>query len=195
MDKLRIIQEALVFTGNDRINALFDGSDEWQVADTGFEAGLKSLVAAGIGPFSSDIVTLQRTGDSEDPNYRDAYLIPNTVWHLRGIKTSDGYPLSMWRILDGKVLVSLNGSSSILAEVIKEPEGDANWHAMAEDVLRKRVEVACLRGLNEDFNEARNREREAEKLLIQAQTRGDQQNPPKRGYRSRMTDVRRTRRV
>lgn len=195
MDKLRILQDALLATGNAPINALYDGSDEWIAADAGFEAGIKSLIAAGIGPFGNKIITLQRSGDSDDPRYEDAYTIPTSVWHLRGLLSSEGYPLSYYKIMDGKVVTTLGSQDDIMAEVIEQPAADANWHPFAEDALRKRVEAFILQALNEEFPEARRREQEAEILLMKAQTRSDQQTPPRRGFRNRISAIRRTRRA
>ena len=195
MDKLRIINNALINTGNTRIDTLYDGSDEWQVADAGFDRAIEVLISMHQWPFATRTVTLNRTGDSDDPTYADAYAIPSSVWHFRRLLTAEGTPLSFYTLSQGSVLTTLSGATSILAEVVEEPVADANWHPMAIEVLTLMVESALLRGLNDDERTALLRDDKAEAMLVRAQTRVDQQKPPRRGFRNNISRIRRTRRT
>lgn len=199
MNKLAIINNALSETGNDTIETLYDGSDEWRVADIGFERGLKLVLSMHQWPFATGFEECQREGDSPDLSYTDAYAIPQNILHLRGLQDGNGCPIGSYKLSRGLILLTFPGVTTtntvLKAEVVRVPDDDANWHPMAEEVLTLKTEASILRGLNEDFAEAVLRDQKVDTMLLRAQVRTDQQTPPRRGFYPSMSVTRRTRRV
>lgn len=194
MDKLTILNNALIATGNNRVNVLNDPSDEYQVANTAFDRAIRYLMGTHAWPFAMTIDLLVRVPDAENKSRRfskNGFRLPANTLHVKDVYRYT-YPLTDYEIM-GTVL-SCPYESDVYAAVVKTPP-DALWHPMAEEVLTRFVEVGLLRGLNEDFREATNRESSAEALLMDARTRTDQENPARNIYKSKIAQARRTRRV
>lgn len=194
MDKLTIINRALVATGNDRVNSLNDPSDEYIVANEAFDRCLGFLAARHSWPFAMTTELLVRVPDADNKSRRyskNGFRLPQNTLHVKEVFKDTVY-LTDYEIL-GTVL-SCNYDSEIYAAVVKMPP-DANWHPMAEEVLTRYVEAGCLRSLNEDFSEATRREQSAELLLEETRTHVDQQNPARNVYKSSIAAARRRRRV
>lgn len=194
MDKLTVINNALIATGNNRVNILNDPSDEYQVASNAFERAIKVLRVTHAWPFSETIVALVRAPNTDNKSRRypdHCFLLPTTALHVGDI-IHDQTPLTAYEIIGDKV--SCDYPDSIYARAVFEAP-DAVWHPLAEEVLTLMVEAGCLRGLNEDFKEAANADAKATGMLYDARSRVDQQNPARNLYRSSIAAARRTRRV
>jgi hypothetical protein len=193
MDKLTVLNNALVNTSNNMLNALNDGSDEWIVANQGFGRAIKFLMARHNWPFAKAGEEMVRLPDANNKSQRfrqNCFRLPDflhliEVYHAGAITTN-------YEVL-GTVLSSPY-DSQMFAEGVRMP-ADAIWHPMAEEVLTLYVEAACLRGLNEDFTAADKREEKAENLLFEARPRADQVNPARNMYKSAVRQARMTRRV
>lgn len=194
MDKLTIINNALLTTGNNRINVLNDPSDEYQVANTAFDRAVRFLTARHTWPFAMTNELLVRVPDADNKSRRfskNGFLLPPNTLHVKEVYR-DTSPLTDYEIM-GTVL-SCPYDSEIYASVVKAAP-EALWHPMAEEILTIYVEAGCLRGLNEDFSEATKRENRAEALLEEARPHVDQQNPARNMYKSKIAQARRTRRI
>lgn len=194
MDKLTIINNALVNTGNDPVNVLNDPSDEYIVANRSFERWIKFLTARHSWPFATTTELLVRVPDADNKSRRyskNGFRLPQNTLHVKEVYR-DTHPLTDYEIM-GTVL-SCNYDSEIYAVVVKMAPED-NWHPMAEEILTRYVEAGCLRGLNEDQSGADRREQSAELLLEEARPHADQQNPARNIYKSTIATARRRRRV
>lgn len=192
MDKLTVINNAAVNTGNNRLNALNDGSEEWQVADLAFGRSVKFLMARHNWPFAKTIDDMVRLDNAENRSRRypnNAFRVPDFL-HLIEIYYNKAITTD-YEVM-GTVLSSPY-DSLMAAEGVRMP-ADALWHPMAEEVLTLMVEAGFLRGMNEDFNEAKARERAAEELLFEARPRADQVNPARNMFKSPVRAARTTRR-
>lgn len=196
MDKLTILNNALLGTGNNTVNVLNDPSDEYRVANASFERWLRFLIARHSWPFASAIEALVRVPDADNLSRRfrgNGFRIPPNTLHVKQVYY-DSTPLTDYEII-GTVL-SCRLSDQIYAEVVKQKiTAEETLHPMAEEILTIYVEAGCCRGLNEDFNEATRREQKAEALLEEARPHVDQQNPARNIYKSKIAAARRTRRV
>lgn len=194
MDKLTILNNALLATGNNTINVLNDPSDEYRVANQAFDRVVRFLTARHTWPFATTTELLVRVADADNKSRRfskNGFRLPINTLHVKEVYR-DTVIMTDYEIM-GDVL-SCPYDSGIYAVVVKAP-ADAAWHPMAEEVLTRYVEAGCLRGLNEDFTEATRRENSAEVLLTEARPAVDQQNPARNIYKSKVAAARRTRRV
>jgi len=193
MDKLTVLNNALINTGNNSLNALYDGTDEWIVADAGFNRAVKFLIARHNWPFARTVEAMTRLADSENKSQRfrdNCFRVPDCL-HLVEIY-HDGVITTDYEV-NGNVL-SCPFDGAMFATVIRAP-ADASWHPLAEEILTKMVEAACLRGLNEDFTEASRRWAEAEGDLQEMRPRVDQVNPARNMFKSPSRLARTTRRI
>lgn len=194
MDKLTIINNALIATGNDRVNVLNDPSDEYQVANAAFDRAVRFLIARHTWPFAMATELLVRVPDEDNKSRRfskNGFRLPANTLHVKEVYYRTFF-LTDYEII-GTVL-SCNYDSEIYASVVMMPP-DQDWHPMTEEVLTRYVEAGCLRGLNEDFSEATRRETSAELLLEETRSHVDQQNPARNMYKSKIAVARGTRRV
>lgn len=195
MDKLTVINNALVNTGNNPVNILFDSSDEYRVADTAFDRGIKLLSSIHSWPFATTMEKLVRVPDAENLSRtfsENGFRIPAPpqVLHVKEIYHENTI-LTDYEIMEH--ILSCRFEDEIYAKVVREAPG-AVWHPMAEEILTCMVEAGCLRGLNEDMVEARQRDAKAEDWIMLARPHLDQQNPARNLYKSKVAQARRTRR-
>lgn len=197
MDKLTIINDALIDTGNNQVN-LNDGTEEYIAANNSFTRAVKYLTARHNWPFAKRNKLLIRAPSDqyESSLYpSNGFVIPNDCLHFvaayyRPNETS-GVPLTDYEVI-GEILYC-NYTAGVFGEYIFAPE-DKNWHPLAAEILTRYVEVGCLRSLNEDMIEARNRELGIEELLLSIAPRIEQESPAKNMYKSKIAAARRTRR-
>lgn len=194
MDKLTILNNALLATGNNTVTVLNDPSDEYLAANPAFERALRFLTARHSWPFASTIELLVRAPDEENKSRRfrqNGFRLPVGTLHVKEVFW-DTVPLTDYEIMGG--ILSCRYDSLVYANVVKQVS-EEKLHPMAEEIITLYVEAGCLRGLNEDFSEATRREQRAEALLEEARPHVDQQNPARNTYKSKIADARRGRRV
>jgi hypothetical protein len=194
MDKLTILNNALLATGNNTVSVLNDPSDEYRVANAAFERWLRFLTARHTWPFASAIVELVRVPDADNTSRRfgqNGFRLPPNTLHVKQVYY-DTQPLTDYEII-GDVL-SCRLSDNIFVEAVVQTS-EEKLHPMAEEVLTIYVEAGLLRGINEDPVEASRRDQAAEMLLQEARPHVDQQNPARNQYKSKIAAARRTRRV
>lgn len=193
MDKLTVINNALIATGNNQVNILHDGSDEYRVADNTFDRAIKFLTARHSWPFATTVEELVRAPDGLNKSRsfaQNCFHLPADAFHLKEVFYNHA-PLTDYEIM-GSIL-SCNYESLIFARVVRAPAGGL-WHPMAEEILTLMVEAGCQRGLNEDNREASNIDNRVEGLIMEARPHLDQQNPARNIYKSKIAAARRVRR-
>jgi hypothetical protein len=192
MDKLTVINNALINTGNNALNVLNDGSEEWRVANQGFGRAINFLIGRHNWPFATTVEEMVRLPDTDNKSqlFRDNCFRLPTFLHLIEVY-HDGAVTTNYEVL-GTVL-SCPFDSEMFAKGVRMP-AEAIWHPMAEEVVTLHVESAVLRGLNEDFTAADRVESKAENLLFEARPRADQVNPARNMYKSPTRAARMSRR-
>ena len=188
MDKLGIINRALVGTGNERLFVLNDGSAEAVAAETSFERALDYLAGEHQWPFATEIADLQRLGVSDQEPFTDLFAVPGTAWHLRGVRHKDGGSNAVYDLKRDGIHACVD--RDLQAVFVIRPVVDSQWHPSASEVLTMFVEAHIYRGLNEDIRSGDAREAAAELRLNKASSRVDQQSPARNAY---TPSVRRTR--
>ena len=194
MNKLEMINNALLATGNNTVNVLNDPSDEYLVANPAFERALRFLTARHSWPFASSIELLVRAPDADNKSRRfreSGFRLPPLTLHVKEV-FRDSSPLTEYEIIND--VLSCHYPDSIYANVVVQTS-EEKLHPMAEEILTLYVEAGCLRGLNEDSTEALRREQKAEALLEETRSHVDQQNPARNIYKSSIAAARRSRRV
>lgn len=190
MDKLTIINRALTATGNDRVS-LNDGTPEWVAAEEAFDRCIDDVITAHGWPFARTSIALVAAPSNPSKKYDYAHVIPPQVLVIKGVYV-DGYKTEIFERL-GNVLC-LDHDSGIEIEFIENPP-EERWHLQAAEALTQKMEVAFLRSLNEDFGEARLKERDIE-LVVMPKVRAmiDAENPARNVWRGGATQARERRR-
>lgn len=192
MDKLTIINRALVASGNQRVLVAEDGTDEWIAADTAFERAIDYLMGMHAWPFATKTLALTRNGDGYKLPWTDRWQYPTDCWHLRTVYDPDtGQPLN-YTIL--KHEIHTRDIDAPEAIYVLRPDMGSTWHPSAFEVITLLVEAELWRGLNGDPSRGDATWTKAENMLIRAAVRADQQTSPRQSKSSRAGAARRTRR-
>lgn len=192
MDDLKVINNALSFTGNFTVSTLNDGSDEAIAAEIALQRAKDFIVAAYEWSFHTKTAALTRLGDSDMPPFAHAMQYPPDCWHLRSVIGDQGGTPMEHRIVQGKIHTMYD--TGILAFYVTDPTSDQDWHPLATEALTIFVESGIYRGLNEDQTAADRRWQDGEAMLARAAGRDGQQSSPRPIYRSRSWHARRLRR-
>jgi hypothetical protein len=186
MDRLTVINGALIATGNHPVAAEFDGSPEWVVAYSAFERAMPMALARHDWGFATVSAALTRTGTPSIPGWEDEFQRPTAALHLTGVRSAEGYQIA-WLPHGDKILTSSGGAAT--AEYVRASAVEG-WHPVFTEVMTLFVEAGCYRGLNEDPAEANVRERKAEMMLAEARSRSDQEAPSRVMFVSRLRQAR-----
>jgi len=211
VDKLGIINSALLGTGDNTVNVADDGSDEWNVCSSAYETALAYIMEGHSWGFATQVATLQPSPIAPTDNAWDtAYPLPADLVHLiwvrinQGSASDTGQPC-LYDILQGQLVVNAQGGpppppAAVTPSIITikyvtnnyaDPTLATPTFAMA---LQTYVMSGIYRGLHEDSTEADRTYQAAEAILQQARTRYDQQKPKRSFFNSRITAARRVRR-
>lgn len=193
-DKLSLINTELAETGNALVAVADDGSDEWTVCSAAYDAAVDLTLERHDWNFGTQIVTLQRTGASPDDVYSDAYARPtgalSIVW-VRLQSAGIDQPCD-YKIIDGQIVLNSSNLTPI-CKIVVDP-GVSNWPPVFCKIVRQWVRAAIYRGLQEDARQADVEEGKAERALMEARTRVDQDAPKRAMFNSRVRAARRVRR-
>lgn len=208
IDKLTIINRALVATSNNPVN-IDDGSDEWVVASNAYDRMLPVLLAKRNWKFQTDVTDLVRLGVSAFPGFGDVYSFPANCLQLMNCWDSlDGaqaMPVSLggqtnevirgpsfaYRIISNHV--HCNGPNGVTAMYLKYPNGSDPIGVLFAEALTTAVQSLIASGLNDDLDLAKNFVRMSEMQLSEAGARDAQQEPRHVPFRSQMREARRRR--
>lgn len=210
IDPLFVINSALINTGQNPRATAFDGSDEWTAGYNAYQIWLPYALEAEDWNFQTAIVTLQRTGNSNDPVYADVYAKPPDCLHLLNVWRTDlavatigyqGYgqpaddlmpPLLDYRIIGDAVHTTAPAGAT--AKYVQQPTGAQNqYSAMFTVALIKYVTAHLFASLNEEFVLAKDEFKDAAMELGHAAARTQQQEPRRAGMRSNIVEARRAR--
>lgn len=197
--KFFIINDALRATANnlasevDLTAAEGAASLEWERASAAYDRELPILLERHPWPFAKATEPLDKAHEDENPSPRwaAAYDWPYACLWLQRIDTAGGTPLD-YEIVGQYLCMNYAGEDgdAPIATFIQTPQPSEASNLFYE-ILRVRVEVACLRGINEDYSEAKRREDYCERELFpMIRNRTDQQQSPRRAFRSTMRERR-----
>lgn len=190
LDRLTVINDALLETGNEQINALNDGSVEWGAASKAFDRAIKKLIAANVWDFSKTAEALIAAETNPSKRFSYAFVRPPSAWLITAVlwKTM---PLPEYEVMGNRICANFQTDLNI--EFVREPT-DNEVPPWFQEVLTKAVEVSVLRSLNEDFEEAMRRESALMKYIREMASLENRQEPPRTGFAGRMGLARRSRR-
>ncbi|BBF92639.1 hypothetical protein [Blastochloris tepida] len=173
LNKLKIINDALISTGNNGVQVEYDGSDEWVAADVAFEGALAWTLERHPWKFAKATSVMARLPSSPDPRWDYAHARPADCLHIEAILS--GTALVTDYAIFGDAICA-NFAEPLTAVYIRNP-GDDKWPAGFVEALSVSIESRLYRALNEDPDEARRRARDAEEILAAVRTRSDQEEP------------------
>jgi hypothetical protein len=174
VNRLSIINDALIATGNTPCTSEFDGSDEWRVGLSGFERAVNWML--GRHPWGFAKITtppLARLPEAASDRFKNTFLLPTDRLLLRAVFWR-GVPLAAWGIVDDKLCVDPDGE--ITAEIIRRAP-EAQWSPTFIGALTTYVEAIIYRGLNDDPEQGAARERRADSMADDAEFNDDVQTP------------------
>jgi hypothetical protein len=192
-DQLSAINDALVLTGNNRINTLGDGSDEDLVAGVAYQNAVDYVLASHNWNFATDwqTPTLLGEADADDNTFSHMYQVPGGTLQIVKILVNNAH--IPYRIYAGKIYMSPPTSATIQILRVIDP-GPENWPALFARAVRHFLMAGLYRGLNEDTAESLRMEQLGDRALSEARTRTDQNNRPGTFFVQRGRIVRATRR-
>lgn len=199
--KYSIINDALAGTANnlaseaDLTAAVADQSFEWQVASRSYDRELPLLLERHSWPFAKATEALEQAHEDDNPSLRftNAYDWPYSALWLESVSAPGGLALD-YEIIGRYICANYDGTDddAPVATFVQSPQPSSISNLFWE-VLRAKIEVGILRGLNEDLAEAKRRDDIAEGLLLPlVRTRTDQQQPARRAFRSTILERRRS---
>lgn len=189
-DRLTIINDALLATGNNALNVEFDGSPEWQAADSAYRRAVQYLLSKHRWNFATTTQTLAGllpSSPSALERYNKAYALPGDCLHVAGVFLN-GYPLTQYELVDHKLCCAYDAGVSV--KYVRAPSPD-QWPPGFVEILTMKVEAHLLRGLNEDTAEARARDNRVDAELAEFRSQSDQEEGRKAVLRSRTAERRR----
>jgi hypothetical protein len=206
-DKLKIINEALINTGNNPVNVYDDTSDEWIAADNAFEQNVLWLLGQRDWNFGTAQTGLQRLGDSNYPGFKDVFAKPVdciqliNVWRVDDQERLDrwvkSYSHAMADVTPPSLTYTIIGDNihttapmGVSCKYMPFPVGAQEWSVGFVGCLRAKIEANLYRSLNEDLNTAAAWEKYADELMRQAISRNAQEDPTKAMFKSRLEKTR-----
>lgn len=195
-DKLATITDCLLLKGQFVPANEDDGSKEWNVCSAAYDHGVAHLLEEHDWKFSTAIEVLTRSGDSDDPDYDDAYSRPNGCLHIIWVRFASGegdeYVPADYKIVGNQILLD-DGDGIVKAKFVVEPDA-TEFPAMFNSALRELVYAGIESGLKHDAKQAAGHQAAADVFLQRARTRTDQQEPKRALFRTRHRSARLARR-
>jgi hypothetical protein len=188
LDKLKIIQNACVATGNDPPQNEDDGSPEWEAGSRGYERGIELLTERHPWAFSKLVEQITATTPVPSPEWLYAFARPATALHVSAIKTATGVRVNEYELIGS--LICTDDPGPLYATYYARASDESDLTAGFVEALTLYVEGALLAAF-EDFAEADKRRLRAEQTLSDMRARSDQEKPKRLGFVSRLLDRRR----
>jgi hypothetical protein len=209
-DKLKVINEAAINTGNEPANVSDDTSDTWRVGSSAFEQWVPVLLHRRNWNFATRIAPLTRVRDASFPGFVDAFAKPADCLFLQQVYRPDiaaqiapnftggrtnrhiAPPGLDYKIVDDMInCTAPNGASCLYTPF---PVGAQPWSVGFLAALRYKIEAIIYRALNEDMAASYQADRFAEAALQEAAARADMEEPRGAMMRSSAVEARRLRR-
>lgn len=182
MDRITIINDALLVTGNEQLNVEFDGSPEWTVAESAYRRAVRWALSKKTWNFattSADLVGLLSSSPSKVLD--KAYALPADCLHIETAFLNTA-PLTEYELIDNKFCCRFDSGVSL--KYVRAPL-PGQWPGGFVELVTIKTEAYILRGLNEDTDNARRRDNDAVNELNELRTQVDQQEPGQVVFRSR----------
>lgn len=206
LDRLALCNQALILSGNDPVAVENDGSPEWVVSSTAWDAALEAMFEEHDWGFLTNVVVLQRAGTPSDPRYCDAYAKPpdcmHAIWVRLAMSLGNDAP-TQYMIVNNQIICNATGqpppvaSSATRGVITLKYVSNANtpdqYSPLFMKALRFFVMSGVYRGLNEDFGEADKLYAAGMQTVQEARTRSDQEMPKRAPFNSRYLISRRLR--
>ena len=204
VSKLELINSALSQTGDNLVSAADDGSIEWNTCSPAYERALPYVCESHSWSWLTGFRTLQPSPTAPtDDRYDTAYPLPPDLIHLILVRMNDGP--CVWDLQDDMLVVNAKGGPPppsvptvpfpVSVKGIFATNADpVNSTPTVVVALQMFVMSGIYRGMKKDTAEANNLWNAARKMLEEAKSRHDMQQPKRAIFRSRMTLSRRTRR-
>lgn len=209
VDKLTIINNALLATGNQPVAVISDGSDEWIAASNFYDRSLPKLLVSHDWKFALTIAEMNKAGFSRYPGFQDVYDLPSDCLLLRQayddrlarlIKPVDTWTISEtginlpemdYRIISDQIhCIAPLGASCLYVQ--NPPNGTVGTVGFSE-ALTTEIENLLLRGFNEDVDTAIKHQALVKESLTVAREQDSSPEPRRILFRSRMLERRRRR--
>lgn len=194
-DKISVINDALVGTGNQPIAVLEDGSDEYAVASSAYERALGVLLNEHGWVHATKVnanLTPSPTAPADD-QYDTAYPLPDDLLHLIWVRLDDAIPA--YDIQGGQIVLRRYNAGTVSIKYVSADNSDpTEGTPLFVEALTEYVEAGLYRGLNNDPAQAKSVLAHAEFVAQKARTRSDQQKPKRSLWNSRVAMSRRVRR-
>lgn len=201
LGKLEILNSALSQTGDNLINVLDDGSDEYLASSPAYERALAVVCEDHGWSWLTSVRTLQPAGNvPTDDQYDTAYPLPSDLVHLIWVRVND--KPTVWDLIDNQLAVNAQGGpppprtpitpAPVTIKGIFSTNSDPSFATPTVVLaLQYFVMSGIYRGLHEDAAEAGNMMQMANGILERAKFRHDTQKPKRAMFNSRMTASRR----
>lgn len=210
LDKLGLINQALVLCGESQCNTVEDGSPEWTVGSAAYEAAIEYMFEAHNWKFATNFQVLQPSAaPSPDDRFTTAYAKPPDLIHLILVRVNnseivgDSIPLP-YRIVNNLICCNPAGTpppagANFAPGVISIKYVSSTTAAQAASrtfmaALLAFVRAGIYGGLAEETATEQAWIRIAERLIAEARTRSDQEEPRRAMFKSRLRAARRIRR-
>lgn len=188
MDRIGIINDSLLATGNEALNFEYDGSPEWTVGESAYRRAVAWALSKHRWNFATTSIDLAGLlPDSPHQVFSKAYQLPSDCLHVQAVFLNSAI-LTEYEIVDNKLCCRYDTGISI--RYVRAPDM-GQWPPMFSEIVTIKTEAGILRGLNEDTANAKQRDRDADIEIADLRTRTDQQNPPRAVFRSRSAARRR----
>lgn len=183
---IEVVQAALHRVGDSTISSLTDGSSGAQIAASNYEGIVASYLTMHAWTFATKTVNLTYVGEIDNDPYQHEFSWPTTVLNIRELRL-DGRTLESgeFDIEDGRVLVFTDGAlkASVTYRALEN-----KWPADFSEAVVVRLQAVFLEGLVDRWQDARLKERDAEKKMLMAITRDKRQRPAGRVERVKLAD-------
>lgn len=192
--KLDLINQAATLTGNSPITTLAGGTPIHTVADTNYDAIVEEELSRSHHWAEKTVALSKLAATSNGPNkYR--WQKPSDVIEIKAVKYKptgydDDYDVTDYD-LEGDFIRTRFDTGIYLNYVYRVDE--AYWPPKFREVIRKRLEAAFRKGVNEEVQEGNQDEDRAFVLSKRARNSASRQGAPKKVYRgSALNRARRT---
>jgi hypothetical protein len=211
LDKLGLINQMLALTGNDTVNVANDGSDNWRVGSEAYEHAIEFMYEDHDWKAITRILLVAPSPVApEDEQFDTRYDKPPDCIHIVWVRIN-GLPV-VYQIVGDHIELNATGVAPGLTipsgvtpgpmtmkYVSSDPAGDAsdNFQRMSRTfatALAHFVKAGIYSGLHEDVEQADKEELKGMKILQNAKTRADQEQPKRAAFNYRISAARRVRR-
>jgi hypothetical protein len=186
-NEIEVVQAALHRVGEQTIASLNDGSPQALVATSNYEGVVTDFLCRHGWTFATRTVDLTYVGTTTDEPWQYQFSWPSTVINIRQVRRS-GRTLESgeYDLQDGKLLAYTD--DALKASVVYRAL-ESTWPADFSEAVVVRLQAVFLDGLEDKWQDARLKERDAENKLLRAIARDKRQRPAPRAERSKLADM------